>query len=552
MTHVATHQESTKSIANVFERQRKVLEGFAECRVLHEADERRITTSADCEIETTRRSFEFAHRSMEELWNELQQLESNTQQSLQHAGLGELWPAPSLEISPAKDVEAGLPSCVKRVQQRLGELENCVRELKSWRIKRKNELVQYLEPKEINLEEIKRPFALTNEDATALADKWSFWRRWHLWPLSQHAVIKRVDNMGQLHARFFCLTEERKLDYKEVPGLIHDRAKSQDFSNEAMWGVRFDVPKDYSQKTLCWQAPQPDSIRTCPRCGGSGRTDCWRCRGTGEVMNACSMCSRGKGVDGSRCIFCDGKGKRKEICSVCGGQRRVECASCEGLGALLRYPVVTIRFLASEHLVTLKRGKQLHDKAVREMIEAAPCNWTKPASGECFAPSLKLPLQSGEICLLQRAEMESGSEAQFQPQLGEMPPYLDIREQRIVAEAYEAFLAQQSGRIRRVGMVLAWRPEAICQWEGKGLSFLLFFDATKQIKASAGVPHNSKFWIALAIGHLGMILLMNMNSPPVGFKVFLGLAIGAAVYWGILQPPKPQSDRTGNESSAAN
>lgn len=109
--------------------------------------------------------------------------------------------------------------------------------------------------------------------------------------------------------------------------------------------------------------PCPTTQR-CYTCGGSGRSSCWSCSGSGSIVVVTNSSDRGAVWTGSvqsyttyvRCSSCSGSGNipchancnnGDVVCSACGGTGRKTCEYCDGAGSVIKALVTTKIFTHS-------------------------------------------------------------------------------------------------------------------------------------------------------------------------------------------------------------
>ena len=88
------------------------------------------------------------------------------------------------------------------------------------------------------------------------------------------------------------------------------------------------------------------SRESCPKCHGSRKIDCLRCEGDGKIKDLvtpaiCWNCNgTGKGKFFTYCKICGGDGKINdnwpppETCPKCNGSGKIDCGRCNGTGEL--------------------------------------------------------------------------------------------------------------------------------------------------------------------------------------------------------------------------
>jgi RecJ-like exonuclease len=86
----------------------------------------------------------------------------------------------------------------------------------------------------------------------------------------------------------------------------------------------------------------------CTTCPGDGKNECWRCRGDGRIKDlvtpqACRNCrGTGKGWLFRKCCICGGDGRifdnlpKDESCPKCLGSGNIECWRCGGTGTVIQ------------------------------------------------------------------------------------------------------------------------------------------------------------------------------------------------------------------------
>jgi hypothetical protein len=353
--------------------------------------------------------------------------------------------------------------------------------------------------------------AYTQHEVQIKLDKWSALRRWWLWPLSKHANTVALQNRGEFRVLFAALTEARRVEYEEnvpCPATRNFYADRVDPSN--MWMVRFRPPDGFPEvnNELTRKAPDPDHVRACVKCMGSGEVACkmcdekhtvlcWNCKGSGKVpsstedtcptclglptfIRGCKTC-RGTGLTTKlvkvECSVCKGRGRT--ACPVCKGRGTVKCHTCDGLGGLARFPSVKATYHVRSNVLRLGHTEDIPKHRGVLDREILP--------HECFGG--KLPSSFKLLC---------SASTDGVPDFIDFPKLLGPANDLLIRGKLASFMASVKGRILRVGIAVVWRPYTICRVESSSGPCNLVLYQDGKIQRLGRLPLNPWFYAGAA------------------------------------------------------
>jgi|SRR5665213_1472475 len=164
--------------------------------------------------------------------------------------------------------------------------------------------------------------------------------------IEKSVVTEIVDERAKILTAQF-LYGERNGTEKEIP---HDDSEiknsTDNLNEESLWlygGGFSSAPKDFSEKTQDKFIIPTGKVKKCSKCKGSGETNCFFCKGTGQDKSqGCRHCT-GKG-----CHYCNGTGKATKDCALCNGSGKKRCGNCDGYKYVQVVIEVKTRFKVEE------------------------------------------------------------------------------------------------------------------------------------------------------------------------------------------------------------
>ena len=127
----------------------------------------------------------------------------------------------------------------------------------------------------------------------------------------------------------------------------------------------------FDNNAACYSLPDTYELSTCPECGGKGQVFCYRCDGSGRVLNY---------------------DNKRVYCPKCEGAKKLICGTCDGKGKVIKYIGIAEFFTFSK--ITKFLENNIPTGFYTKLIESP--NYKKTDSIELFQDNYKEVLTSNE------------------------------------------------------------------------------------------------------------------------------------------------------------